>query len=147
MFFCIFLQSTHQEDMKNVVECWNFFLPISMLQKHRVMIFSHFMKIGRDVQYVNLRGRSKIACLWGNQQLVKISILQMCAESWEETWLRGELGKSLSHKLTPAQPTTETTFFGLGPKLFPNLIMDILWACLEKDNNGRRQQGKRPQYI
>ena len=25
-----------------------------------------FMKIGRDVLFVNLRGRSKIACLWGN---------------------------------------------------------------------------------
>ena len=25
LFFCIFLQSTHQVDMKNVVECWKDF--------------------------------------------------------------------------------------------------------------------------
>ena len=52
--------------MKNVVECWKEFFAYFNALETQGDDFSHFMKIGRDVQYVNLRGRSKIACLWGN---------------------------------------------------------------------------------
>ena len=42
-------------------------IKIRFLKPHLQTCITHdFMKIGRDVLFVNLRGRSKIACLWGN---------------------------------------------------------------------------------
>ena len=52
----------------------------------------------------------------------------MCAESWEETWLRGELGKSLSHKLTPAIANDRNHFFWFRPET----VSESKHGCVQK---------------